>query len=75
PADMAMTLAKATVAGAGALAEVADEPPAKLRENVTSPGGTTQAGLTVLMDPDTGFAPLLRRAVKAAADRGRELGQ
>ncbi|PTE13886.1 pyrroline-5-carboxylate reductase, partial [Phaeovulum veldkampii] len=75
PADMAMTLAKATVAGAGALAEVADEPPAKLRENVTSPGGTTQAGLKVLMDPDTGFAPLLRRAVKAAADRGRELGQ
>jgi pyrroline-5-carboxylate reductase len=42
---------------------------------VTSPGGTTAAALGVLMDPDKGFPPLLRRAVKAAADRGRELGK
>ena len=48
--DLAMQLAQATVAGAGALAEAADETPAHLRENVTSPGGTTQAGLEVLMD-------------------------
>jgi len=41
--DLAMQLAQATVAGAGALAEAADETPATLRENVTSPGGTTQA--------------------------------
>jgi pyrroline-5-carboxylate reductase len=73
PAEMAMQLAKATVAGAGALAEAADEDPAQLRVNVTSPGGTTAEALKVLMDPDVGFPPLLKRAVKAAADRGREL--
>jgi pyrroline-5-carboxylate reductase len=71
--DLAMKLARATVAGAGDLAENAAESPAQLRENVTSPGGTTAAALAVLMDEDTGFPPLLRRAVKAAADRGREL--
>ncbi len=43
--------------------------------NVTSPGGTTAAALGVLMDAETGFPALLRRAVKAAADRGRELGK
>jgi pyrroline-5-carboxylate reductase len=42
---------------------------------VTSPGGTTAAALGVLMDPESGLPPLLRRAVKAAADRGRELGR
>ncbi len=75
PADMAMRLARATVAGAGALAEGSDEDPGQLRVNVTSPGGTTAAALSVLMDEDTGFPPLLQRAVKAAADRSRELGQ
>ncbi|WP_102226295.1 pyrroline-5-carboxylate reductase [Acidimangrovimonas sediminis] len=75
PANLAMQLAKATVAGAGALAMEAEEDPAQLRVNVTSPGGTTAAALGVLMDADTGFPPLLKRAVKAAADRGRELGK
>jgi len=75
PAALAMQLARATVAGAGALAEAADETPSQLRINVTSPGGTTQAALDVLMDPETGFPALLARAVKAAADRSRELGQ
>ena len=73
PAQMAMQLAKATVAGAGALAETADEDPGQLRVNVTSPNGTTQAALEVLMDEKDGFPALLRRAVKAAADRSREL--
>ncbi|WP_373050735.1 pyrroline-5-carboxylate reductase [Thalassovita aquimarina] len=72
-ADLAMRLAKATVAGAGALAEQAEEDPAQLRVNVTSPNGTTQAALEVLMDEETGFPALLRRAVKAGADRSREL--
>ena len=72
---MALQLARATVAGAGALAEQSDESPAQLRVNVTSPGGTTAAALAVLMDPDTGFPALLTRAVQAAADRGRELGK
>jgi pyrroline-5-carboxylate reductase len=71
--DLAMALAKATVAGAGALAASADETPEKLRKNVTSPNGTTQAGLEVLMDEDSGLAPLIRRTVGAAADRSREL--
>lgn len=75
PAEMAMRLAKATVAGAGALAETAEEGPDQLRVNVTSPKGTTEAALKVLMDPETGFGPLLRRAVAAAADRSRELGK
>ena len=70
-----MKLARATVCGAGELAYQSAEPASQLRVNVTSPGGTTAAALAVLMDPDTGFPPLLRRAVKAAADRGRELGK
>jgi pyrroline-5-carboxylate reductase len=71
--DLAMQLAKATVAGAGALAEAADETPAQLRANVTSPNGTTQAGLEVLMDDKSGLSPLMERTVAAAADRSREL--
>ena len=75
PPAMAMQLAKATVGGAGQLAEDSPDDPAQLRINVTSPGGTTQAALHVLMDPDTGFPALLHKAVKAAADRSRELAR
>ncbi|MEZ5912731.1 MAG: pyrroline-5-carboxylate reductase [Paracoccaceae bacterium] len=75
PSDLAMKLAKATIAGAGELARRAVESPGELRVNVTSPGGTTAAALAVLMDEKAGFPPLLRRAVHAAAERGRELGQ
>lgn len=75
PPALAMQLARATVTGAGELAYRAPEEAAQLRVNVTSPGGTTAAALAVLMHPETGFPALLRRAVKAAADRGRELGQ
>lgn len=74
PPEMAMRLAKATVGGAGQLAEHATEDPAQLRVNVTSPGGTTAAALAVLMDPDTGFPALLDRAVAAAAARSKALG-
>ena len=73
PGDVAMRLAKATVAGAGALAMAADETPSQLRVNVTSPNGTTQAALEVLMNPDDGFPALLARAVRAATERSREL--
>jgi pyrroline-5-carboxylate reductase len=73
--DLALQLAKATVGGAGQLAEDAAEDPGQLRVNVTSPNGTTQAALAVLMDPDTGFPALLGRAVRAAAARSRELGR
>ena len=75
PADLAMELALTTVSGSGALAEASDDDPAQLRINVTSPGGTTQAALNVLMDEETGFPALLKRAVHAAAERGRELGR
>lgn len=71
--EMSLHLARATVAGAGALAEASEEGPGQLRVNVTSPGGTTQAALEVLMDEETGFPPLLQRAVTAAADRARAL--
>jgi pyrroline-5-carboxylate reductase len=72
-AELAMQLAKATVAGAGDLAEQSEKNPAQLRKNVTSPNGTTQAALEVLMDNKTGFPSLLRKAVTAAANRSREL--
>jgi pyrroline-5-carboxylate reductase len=72
---LSMQLAKATVGGAAALAISADEDPTQLRVNVTSPNGTTQAALEVLMDKDTGFPPLLKKAVAAAADRSRELSR
>ncbi|MEN9411439.1 MAG: hypothetical protein RL216_3413 [Pseudomonadota bacterium] len=70
-ADVAMRLARATVSGAGELAHRSGESAAQLRVNVTSPGGTTAAALAVLMPELPG---LMQRAVKAAADRGRELG-
>jgi pyrroline-5-carboxylate reductase len=54
------------------LARLSDDSPARLRENVTSPGGTTRAALDVLMAKD-GLAPLIKRAVFAAATRSREL--
>ena len=71
--ELALQLAKATVAGAGALAMQAAEDPAQLRRNVTSPNGTTQAGLEVLMDEQAGLPPLVKATVAAAADRSREL--
>lgn len=75
PPDLAMQLAKATVEGAGALAGAAEETPAQLRVNVTSPNGTTQAALEVLMDGASGLPPLMQRAVAAAATRSRELAK
>ena len=70
--EMAARLARATVSGAGELARLADEPADQLRRNVTSPGGTTEAALGVLM-ADDGLGPLMSRAVAAATDRSREL--
>lgn len=70
--DLARQLARATVTGAGELMLQSELSPAKLRENVTSPNGTTFAALQVLMG-DNGMAPLLADAVAAAARRSREL--
>ncbi|NDV85631.1 pyrroline-5-carboxylate reductase [Aurantimonas aggregata] len=74
PADLAMRLARHTVAGAGELMIRSPEPPEKLRRNVTSPNGTTQAALDVLMAED-GLAPLMQRAVLAARDRAAALAK
>ena len=71
-AEVAARLALATVAGAGELARRGDEPVDALRRNVTSPGGTTAEALAVLM-ADDGFAPLMDRALRAAATRSRVL--
>ena len=73
PRDLAAQLARATVAGAGELARQSEESAAELRRNVTSPGGTTAAALEVLM-ASGGLCDLMKRAVAAAAKRGRELG-
>jgi len=70
--DLAMRLARATVCGAGELAYRSPESAEQLRRNVTSPNGTTQAALDVLMAED-GLKPLMARAVAAATRRSREL--
>jgi pyrroline-5-carboxylate reductase len=72
PAALAARLARATVTGSGELARLSEDSAAKLRENVTSPGGTTAAALEVLMGKD-GLRALMTRAIAAATRRSREL--
>ncbi len=71
-AELARGLARATVRGAGELAHLSDQGAAQLRRDVTSPGGTTEAALEVLMAGD-GLKPLISRAIAAATRRSREL--
>jgi pyrroline-5-carboxylate reductase len=72
PPELAKTLARETVAGAGELLHRSPLDAATLRENVTSPGGTTAAALAVLMVKE-GLAALMEKAVAAATRRSREL--
>ena len=72
PADLAMRLARVTVSGAGELARLSGEPANQLRQNVTSPKGTTLEALKILMAED-GIQPLFDRAIAAATRRSREL--
>jgi|TARA_R110002096_G_scaffold93068_7_gene210020 pyrroline-5-carboxylate reductase len=72
--DLASRLARMTVAGAGAMLETLPEDASTLRQNVTSPGGTTAAALDVLLGPD-GLAQLMRSGMTAARDRSRELSK
>ncbi len=74
PPELATRLARETVAGSGELLYRSDLPSATLRQNVTSPGGTTAAALEVLMGPD-GMQSLLTRAVAAATRRSKELAK
>ncbi len=73
PPDLAAKLARETVAGSGELLHRSLLDPATLRQNVTSPGGTTAAALEVLMAAADGLDPLLARAVAQAARRSRDL--
>ena len=72
PPELAASLAQATVSGAGELMRQSDLSPSTLRENVTSPNGTTAAALEVLMGAG-GLSELMEKAVAAATNRSREL--
>jgi pyrroline-5-carboxylate reductase len=74
PEPVAARMAMQTVMGAGRLAAEVDDPPGRLREQVTSPGGTTAAALAVLMT-DGRMQRLVTEAVTAARDRGAELAR
>ncbi|MBV8914039.1 MAG: pyrroline-5-carboxylate reductase [Acetobacteraceae bacterium] len=71
PPELARRLARVTVSGSGALLRASDQDAADLRVAVTSPGGTTQRALAVLMEAWPG---LMSRAIQAATERSRELG-
>ena len=71
PAEDAMRLAIRTAEGAGAMMAGDEAPPDVLRQRVTSPGGTTQAALEQFQADQ--FRDIVRRAVAAADNRGREL--
>src|SRR5262249_61309980 len=72
PADLAERLARETIAGSGELLHQSGDGAAVLRQNVTSPGGTTAAALAVLMRPD-GLTRLMSEAIAAATARSRQL--
>lgn len=72
PSELARHLARATVVGSGELLRQSPEAPSVLRENVTSPGGTTAEALKILMGSD-GLQPLFDKAIAAATRRAREL--
>jgi pyrroline-5-carboxylate reductase len=74
PVELATRLARETVAGSGELLHRSELASVTLRQNVTSPGGTTAAAMEVLMGPD-GMQSLLTRAVAAATKRSRELAK
>jgi pyrroline-5-carboxylate reductase len=74
PEQLATKLARETVAGSGELLHRSDLPSATLRQNVTSPGGTTAAALEVLMGKD-GMQQLMTRAIAAATARSKELAK
>jgi len=74
PAPLAEKLARETIAGAGELLHRSDLAAAALRENVTSPGGTTAAALAILTGPD-GLSALMQKAIAAATRRSQELAR
>ena len=73
--DEAFKLVKHTIDGAGSLIVNSSLKPKKLRENVTSPGGTTHEALAVMMNKDNGLPKIFSAAIKAAAQRSKELSK
>lgn len=73
--EVSETLARATLKGSVALSEHMDIALAQLRKNVTSPGGTTEAGLSILMDENSGLSPLISRTVARARKRAEALAE
>lgn len=73
PGSLAEKLAIETVKGAGLMAASRDVSPSQLRSQVSSPNGTTVAGLAPLLDPESGLFPLMNRSLSAAEQRSREL--
>jgi pyrroline-5-carboxylate reductase len=74
PEQLAARLARETVAGSGELLHRSEQAAATLRQNVTSPGGTTAAALEILMAKD-GLQPLMTRAIAAATKRSKDLAK
>ena len=73
--DEAFKLVKHTIDGAGSLMVNSSLKPQKLRENVTSPGGTTHEALAIMMNKDNGLPKIFSAAIKAAAQRSKELSK
>ena len=73
--DEAFKLVRHTIDGAGSLIVNSPLKPQKLRENVTSPGGTTHEALAVMMNKDNGLPKVFSAAIKAAAQRSKELSK
>jgi pyrroline-5-carboxylate reductase len=74
PEELALQLARETVSGSGELLRRSTDSAGQLRQNVTSPAGTTAAALAILMGPQ-GLTELMTRAVAAATERSRQLSQ
>ena len=72
--DDAIKLVEGTLVGSASLLENSEEEVSKLRKAVTSPNGTTEAGLSILSNNDS-FFNLIRNAIEGAQKRGKELGK
>ena len=75
PEEITKTIVLQTIVGAGLLAIDSDKSPSKLREDVTSPNGTTQAALNILMDKKNGWHEIIKNAVVAAYKRSKSLAK
>ena len=73
--EITKTIVLQTIIGAGLLAIDSDKSPSRLRENVTSPNGTTQAALNILMDKKNGWHEIIKNAVVAAHNRSKSLAK